>query len=265
MIKLGRSASAVRYKGLRLLFSILIFVAIPLLGQTSNGQDPKAIAVIQHALANAGEPNPLSAITDFTVSGTCAESENSATSITWISAPPYFRYVSGATGNQTVMENGTQGPFQAGDGGKVSLPAHIAYAMQPWYFPHWILATLLNGERYSLQMVPSNPTDAQNVILIKVTDTAHPKIGRVAEQIWTFDSSTGNPTKVDYRFPSIATPDRSAPRHVLFQDFHLETGVLVPSTVTTIDAQGASTQCNLQSWSFNTSPSQGFFNSGNVQ
>jgi len=192
------------------LFSIPLFAQSPPPAQ----RDPQAVAVVDAAITALG--------------GSAAISQSQS----WT----FQAQIDGPMLNGTVSETVS---VNAGPAAPVVMPNGVTIKKTPRAFPSAFVPSLigavlvkeLKDPNYSMRYVGQTTLGSKAVTVVTFS-LARTSFG--IAQIWFFDSATGLPAGVEFRFPAQIGQAKSLPGTTIVSDYRSISGVLYPFRIVTV-------------------------------
>ncbi|MGA9669746.1 MAG: hypothetical protein WBQ94_11080 [Terracidiphilus sp.] len=215
-------------------------------------REPAAMQLVETAISRLGGGGEITNLQDLSVTGTCtlAESpEGLTTNFTWIVSGREFRYEADG-GNILVSGHGRSALSEAGV--NQSVPASSAEAQKPYFAPALLLFQEFSDPQYSVESLEPS-SNVENLV----------EIGRVGApgvfQRWHFDPSSGLPTQVDYRSPSVTAPSIGRYVSIVVSKYKPFDGILFPTEISTLRGASLERKCAVSEIRLDTHPADSTF------
>jgi len=224
-------------------------------------RDLQAVGVIQNAINSLGGATNIGQVKDWKVIAqrqASAASQSPSGKIIWEAAGAEFKSDFPASNGRSILTSGHGKPIRVLSGVTEPVAPYVVHAM---LVPSLVGAVLLReyqDPNRCFEMVSQNT--ATNAPTIIKTYSVASQSDRVAtEQIWYFDTGTGLPTRIEYRFPNPKNPDQFGSTSVDLSNFKPIGNVLCPFQIVMSQLGLKMADVTVQSITINTNlPPQDF-------
>jgi hypothetical protein len=230
------------------LFVVCLLIAtIPAAAQKSASsqaaqRDPQAVTLLLQSLASVGGATSLSAIQDFTASGTIT--------YYWADAPVRGSVEVRSKGTDELrldaslpvgvyswLVNDGSGFSKSPEGNITAIPAHNGRNLSSFLFPYPKMLALLNDSQQSIAMIGVVELALQQASGVRVRQSSGPKGDRsgLVAQISQIDFIIDPATNLVLEVRVLSFPPYDAARgveHIIqYSDYRAENGILIPHSI----------------------------------
>ena len=224
-------------------------------------RDSQALTVIQNAISALGGATNIGQAKDLKVIAQRQASAASSTpsgKIVWEAAGAEFKSDFPAAKGRSILTSGHGKPVRSVDGVSEPVAPYVVHAM---FVPSLVGALLLRESQdpnRSFELLPQQP-DNNAVTIIKTYSVVNQSDRVATEQTWYFDSGTGLPMRIEYRFPHPKNPNQFGTTSVDLSNFKPIENVLYPFQIVMSQLGLKMADVTVQSISVNTNlPPQDF-------
>jgi hypothetical protein len=193
-------------------------------------RDSQALGVVQNAINALGGATNISQVKDWKVVAqrqASSASHSPSGEVVWEATGTEFKSDFPAANGRSVLVSGHGRPVRTGVGVTEAVPQYVLRAL---FVPSLVGAVLLRelqDPNYSFEFVSKNLSNRQ-VTIIRTFSVASETDRIATEQTWYFDSATGLPSRIEYRFPDAKDPSRFGKPSVDFSAYKSISNVLYP-------------------------------------
>lgn len=216
---------------------IVLFLATAMQSQLPPvTRDPAALAALKIAIHAMGEESAISRVRDCVAQGHLQASASWASTgdFTWKNSGTDFRYENPAASGTRVLVSGHGHPAALHDGsGILKLHGHTAWANVPPHLAASVLLRELLDASYTIISLAPGQVGNKSVIRVQTSLESSVISRAVTPQIWSLDSSSGLPLRLEYRLPDSANALNTSAAALEFGDYRSVDGVLTPFQIVT--------------------------------
>jgi hypothetical protein len=239
-------------------YSIVVFFLIMEMSLAASAaahspqRDAAAISTLQNSIIALGGSNAVAAIQDCIVTGTIANQNGTNNSFTWTTSGNEFRIETTTTKGGTVYLSGHGSPAWIMNGNTSALNSFMARANPLLYLPAYALLQKLNNPIYTLKYVGVVQLNGANVVQVHISDDSDSVGTMVTPQDWFFDPVSFLPVRAQFREPANENAADFTNATVDMSQFVQFGPILVPSTISYTEDNGASKIVTVVAVAFNS-------------
>ena len=193
-------------------------------------RDSQALAVIQKAINSLGGAATISQVKDWKVIAqrqTSAASPSPSGKIIWEAAGAECKSDFPSPNGRSILTTGHGNPIRAVGGVAEPVAPYVVHAMFVPSLVGALLLTEFQDQNRSFELAPQNAQNSAFTI-IKTYSVVNQSDRVATEQTWYFDTGTGLPTRIEYRFPNSKNPTQFGTTSVDLSNFKSIGNVLYP-------------------------------------